>query len=190
MGLIKEFRTLQKDVAVLRSKSGDDVASTGSGFQGQGTAGFLSSSTAGTVKLGCTAYASDTVIQNAFFAGSIALTAVNSGAVDIMVKRGRNKLSFANAGIIEPSNAFQGSQYLSSAGAWLPNASGAAYAAIARSPHRAVVAPLASGGGGDVPSGWHEAQKAVVTSVNYATNTLGNLVLDVQTVNLKYVEWS
>lgn len=190
MGLIKEFRTLQKDVSTLKSRSGDDVASAGSGFQGQGTAGFLSSSTAGIVKLGCTSYTSDTAIQNAFFAGSMGLTADASGAVDIMVKRGRNKLGIANAGIIDPSNTFQGSQYLSSAQAWLPNASGAAYAAIARSPHHAVIVPLASGGGGDVPSGWREAQKTVVTNVNFAASTSGILVLDVNTVNLKYVEWS
>lgn len=192
MGIISEFRGLQKDVAVLKSRSGDDVAATGSGFQVQGTAGFLTSSTAGSARLGCTTYSTNPSIQKAFFAASVRLTASTTGAVDVAVKRGKNKLALPSASLVEPTNTYQGTQYLSSTMAWLTNSTSAAYAAIARSTSYAIVVSLVSsggggGGGGGVPASWNEATIDVVSGVEFAEAQSGILTLNVTTTTLHYV---
>lgn len=187
MGIIKEFRLLQKDVSVLKDKSGDDIAATGSGFQNQGTAGFLASTMAGIAHLGCTAYTSNSAIQNAFYAGSVALTADNNGAVDIAVKRGKNKLGIANAGIVAPSNAYLGSQYLSKAYAWLPGSEDAAYAAVARSPLYAIIVPLGSGGGGG--GEFAKGEITYVTNVFVTQPDQYTLRIDVSKETKKVAVW-
>lgn len=187
MGIISEFRGLQKDVAVLKSRSGDDIAATGSGFQTQGTAGFLTSTTAGSARLGCTTYSTNPSIQKAFFACSVRLTASTTGAVDVAVKRGKNKLALPSAVLVEPTNAYQGAQYLSSTMAWLANSTSAAYAAIARSTSYAIVVSLAAsgGGGGDFEKG----EITYVRSVSVSQPDVYTLQINITDATSKVATW-
>lgn len=178
MGLIREFRTLQKDVAVLKDRSGDDVNTVGSGFQKQGTAGFLTASAAGVVSLGCTVYNADSGLLRAFYASTMQLTASATGAVKVPAKAGRNRLSIASAAIVTPSNVWQGSQYLSATFAWLPDATGAVYAAIARSGVHAVIVGLSGDGGGgteevvDVPESAYFVADGNTLSIQFTTTRI------------------
>lgn len=185
MGIISEFKTLQKDVAVLKDRSADDVSTTGSGFQPQGTAGFLTSSVAGNTRLGCTSYSYNNSIQNAFYAGSVKLTAAEEGAVEIVVKRGKNKLFIANASIVEPPNAYQGSQYLSKLFAWLPDPDSAVYAAIARSNQYAIIVPLVKGGSGDFDKG----EITYVSNVSVTQTDQYTLQIDVTKLTAQVATW-
>lgn len=185
MGIISEFRTLQKDVAVLRDRSGDDIATTGTGFQPQGTAGFLTASSGGLTRLGCTVYSYNNSIQNAFYAGSMRLTEDSDGAIEIAVKQGRNKLSLANASIVEPTNSYQGSQYLSKLLTWLPDKENAVYAAIARSGQYAIIMPLGGGGGGDFDKG----EITYVSNVSVMQPDQYTLQIDVTKLTAQVCVW-
>lgn len=187
MGIISEFRGLQKDVAVLKSRSGDDIAATGSGFQGQGTAGFLTSSTAGSARLGCTTYSTNPSILKAFFAGSVRLTASTTGAVDVAVKRGKNKLALPSASLAEPTGTYQNTQYLSASMAWLATADSAAYAAIARSTSYAIVVPLVAsgGGGGDFDKG----EITYVSNVTVSQPDSYTLQINLTRITSKVATW-